>query len=97
MPVDFLKIDGAIIRDFMFDPLDRTLVRVINELGHLLGKETIAKHVESMDVVDELKTMGIDHIQGYVYSHPQSLEDFAHFLGPRLVVVPSDPARRGIA
>jgi two-component system, chemotaxis family, CheB/CheR fusion protein len=95
MPVDYLKIDGAIVRDFMFDPVDRSLVRAINELGHLLGKETIAKYVESMDLVEELKKMGVDHVQGYVYSQPQSIEDFAHVMGPRLVVVPSGSNRRG--
>ena len=96
MPVDYLKIDGAFVRDFMFDPIDRTMVRAINELGHLLGKQTIAKYVESLEVVDELKKMGVDHIQGYVYSQPQSLDDFAQVLGPRLVVVSSGTGREGI-
>jgi diguanylate cyclase (GGDEF)-like protein len=97
MPVDYLKIDGAFVRDFMFDPIDRTMVRAINELGHMLGKQTIAKHVESHEVVAELKKMGIDHIQGYVYSQPQSLDDFAQVLGPRLVVVRSGVGRHGSA
>jgi len=96
MPVDYLKIDGAFVRDFMFDPVDRTMVRAINELGHLLGKQTIAKYVESLEVVDELRKMGVDHIQGYVYSQPQSLDDFAQLMGPRLVIVPSG-GRQGIA
>jgi EAL domain-containing protein (putative c-di-GMP-specific phosphodiesterase class I) len=89
MPVDYLKIDGAFVRDFMFDPIDRTMVAAINELAHLLGKQTIAKYVESMEVVHELRKMGIDHVQGYVYSQPQSLDDFAQVMGPRLVVVTS--------
>jgi diguanylate cyclase (GGDEF)-like protein len=96
MPVDYLKIDGAFVRDFMFDPVDRTMVKAINELAHLLGKQTIAKHVESLDVFDELKRTGIDHIQGYVYSEPQSLEDFTQVLGPRLVVVSSGDDRKDI-
>jgi diguanylate cyclase (GGDEF)-like protein len=96
MPVDYLKIDGAFVRDFMFDPIDRTMVRAINELGHLLGKQTIAKYVESLEVVDELRRMGIDHVQGYVYSQPQSLDDFAQVMGPRLVVVPSGGGRQVI-
>jgi diguanylate cyclase (GGDEF)-like protein len=96
MPVDYLKIDGAFVRDFMFDPVDRTVVKAINELAHLLGKQTIAKHVESLDVLDELKKTGIDHIQGYVYSEPQSLEDFTQVLGPRLVVVSSGDDRKDI-
>lgn len=97
MPVDYLKIDGAFVRDFMFDPIDRTMVRAINELGHLLGKQTIAKYVESLEVVDELRKIGVDHIQGYVYSQPQSLDDFAQVLGPRLVVVSSGTDHKGIA
>jgi EAL domain-containing protein (putative c-di-GMP-specific phosphodiesterase class I) len=80
----------------MFDPVDRTVVKAINELAHLLGKQTIAKHVESLDVLDELKKTGIDHIQGYVYSEPQSLEDFTQVLGPRLVVVSSGDDRKDI-
>ena len=97
MPVDYLKIDGAFVRDFMFDPIDRAMVRAINELGHLLGKQTIAKYVESLDVVDELKKIGVDHIQGYFYSQPQSLDDFAQVMGPRLVIVPSGGNRQDIA
>ncbi len=97
MPVDYLKIDGAFVRDFMFDPIDRTMVRAINELGHLLGKQTIAKYVESLEVVDELKKIGVDHIQGYFFSEPQSLDDFAQVMGPRLVIVPSGGNRQGIA
>jgi diguanylate cyclase (GGDEF)-like protein len=97
MPVDYLKIDGAFVRDFMFDPIDRTMVRAINELGHLLGKQTIAKYVESLEVVDELKKIGVDHIQGYFYSQPQSLDDFAQLMGPRLVIVPSGTGRQSIA
>ena len=97
MPVDYLKIDGAFVRDFMFDPIDRSMVRAINELGHLLGKQTIAKYVESLEVVDELKKIGVDHMQGYFYSQPQSLDDFAQVMGPRLVIVPSGGDRQDIA
>ena len=97
MPVDYLKIDGAFVRDFMFDPVDRTVVRAINDLGHLLGKQTIAKYVESIEVADALKKMGVDHIQGYIYSQPQSLDNFTQVLGPRLFVVSSGAGRQGIA
>ena len=97
MPVDYLKIDGAFVRDFMFDPVDRTMVGAINELAHLLGRQTIAKYVESLEVVDELKKIGVDHIQGYFYSQPQSLDDFAQVMGPRLIIVPSGAGRQGVA
>ena len=87
LPVDYLKIDGIIVRDILSDPVDRAMVKSISELGQLLGNEIIAEFVETMDVAEELKRMGINHLQGYAYCQPQSLDDFAHLMGPRLVIV----------
>lgn len=87
LPVDFLKIDGMFIRDILSDPVDHAMVRSINELGHLLGKETIAEFVETMELADELKQIGIDYAQGYAYSPPQPIENYVHVAGPQLVVV----------
>jgi EAL domain-containing protein (putative c-di-GMP-specific phosphodiesterase class I) len=42
-PVDFLKIDGSFVREILRDPIDREMVRSINEIGHLTGKQTIAR------------------------------------------------------
>ena len=89
LPVDFLKIDGAFVRDIMSDPVDYAMVRSINELGQLLGKETIAELVETLDVADELRRIGINYVQGYAYGKPEPLDNFVHARGPRLVVVSS--------
>ncbi|MEA2094972.1 MAG: EAL domain-containing protein [Pseudomonadota bacterium] len=89
LPVDYLKIDGMFVRDIMSDPVDRAMVKSINELGHLLGKKTIAEFVETMDVAIELKKIGVDYAQGYAFYHPQSLDDFSQVMGPRLFVVSS--------
>jgi predicted signal transduction protein with EAL and GGDEF domain len=40
--VDFLKIDGSFVKGVLHDPIDREMVRSINEIGHLTGKQTIA-------------------------------------------------------
>ena len=45
-PVDFLKIDGSFVKEILHDPIDREMVRSINEIGHLTGKETIAEFAE---------------------------------------------------
>jgi EAL domain-containing protein (putative c-di-GMP-specific phosphodiesterase class I) len=63
------------------------MVKSINELGHLLGKETIAEFVETFELAKELRKMGVNYAQGYVYAKPQPLSDFAQAMGPRLVVV----------
>lgn len=87
LPVDFLKIDGGLVRDILSDPVDHAMVRAINKLGQLLGKQTIAEFVETDEVARELRKMGVNHMQGYVFAHPQSLEDYAQVMGPRLVLV----------
>jgi EAL domain-containing protein (putative c-di-GMP-specific phosphodiesterase class I) len=63
------------------------MVRAINKLGHLLGKQTIAEFVETTDVADELRKMGVDHMQGYAFAQPQSLDNYTQVMGPRLVLV----------
>jgi diguanylate cyclase (GGDEF)-like protein/PAS domain S-box-containing protein len=48
-PVDFLKIDGSFVKEILHDPIDREMVRSINEIGHLTGKQTIAEFAENED------------------------------------------------
>ncbi|HTD75304.1 MAG TPA: EAL domain-containing protein, partial [Steroidobacteraceae bacterium] len=33
-PVDYLKIDGSFVKEILHDPIDREMVRSINEIGH---------------------------------------------------------------
>jgi EAL domain-containing protein (putative c-di-GMP-specific phosphodiesterase class I) len=89
LPVDLLKIDGAFVRDILADPVDFAMVRSINELGQLLGKQTIAKHVETDTLAEELRNMGVNYMQGHACGKPQPLDHFITFQGPRLVVVSS--------
>ncbi|MCW8844374.1 MAG: EAL domain-containing protein [Gammaproteobacteria bacterium] len=70
-PVDFLKIDGSFVREMLHDPIDREMVRSINEIGHLTGKRTIAEFAENDEIITMLRGMGVDYAQGYGVSEPQ--------------------------
>ena len=70
-PVDFLKIDGSFVKEILHDPIDREMVRSINEIGHLTGKRTIAEFAENEEIITMLKGMGIDYAQGYGVSEPK--------------------------
>ncbi|MDH5501656.1 MAG: EAL domain-containing protein, partial [Gammaproteobacteria bacterium] len=70
-PVDFLKIDGSFVKEILHDPIDREMVRSINEIGHLTGKKTIAEFAENAEIITMLRGMGIDYAQGYGVSEPQ--------------------------
>lgn len=89
LPVDFLKIDGAFVRDILSDPVDYAMVRSINELGQLLGKETIAEFVETTELADELERMGVNHVQGHAFAKPRPLNNYTLSQAPRLVLVSS--------
>ena len=72
-PVDYLKIDGSFVKEILHDPIDREMVRSINEIGHLTGKKTIAEFAENEEIIAMLKSMGIDYAQGYGVSAPQKI------------------------
>jgi len=72
-PVDYLKIDGSFVKEILHDPIDREMVRSINEIGHLTGKQTIAEFAENMEIINMLRTLGVDYAQGYGVSQPQRI------------------------
>ena len=69
-PVDFLKIDGSFVKEILHDPIDREMVRSINEIGHLTGKRTIAEFAENVEIITMLRGLGVDYAQGYGVSEP---------------------------
>ncbi|MCC7412898.1 MAG: EAL domain-containing protein [Gammaproteobacteria bacterium] len=73
LPVDLLKIDGSFVRTIASDPIDLAMVRSINEIGHVMGKITVAEFVEDADVLTQLRTLGVDYGQGYGIARPQPL------------------------
>jgi len=70
-PVDFLKIDGSFVKEILHDPIDREMVRSINEIGHLTGKQTIAEFAENAEIIEMLRSLGVDYAQGYGIATPQ--------------------------
>lgn len=76
LPVDYLKIDGMFIRDINEDPIHLAMVQSINEVGHLMGMETVAEFVENDEIVKVLREVGVDYAQGYGICPPRPLEIF---------------------
>ncbi|MBV6285980.1 EAL domain-containing protein [Pseudomonas aegrilactucae] len=71
LPVDFLKIDGSFVKDMLDDPINRAMVEVINHIGHVMGKRTIAEFVETPLIEQALQEIGVDYAQGYLIERPQ--------------------------
>jgi len=70
LSVEFLKIDGMFVKDIENSPVDKAMVKSINEIGQVMGKKTIAEFVENQQIVDVLQEIGVDYAQGYFYSIP---------------------------
>ena len=74
LPVDYVKIDGSFVRGILHSPTERAMVQSINQIAHVMGKQTIAEFVESEALLDCLRAMGVDFAQGYAIGRPQPLK-----------------------
>ncbi len=75
LPVDFIKIDGAFIRQITEDNFDYALVRSITEMGHFLDKHIVAEYVSSQEILDLVTEIGVDYAQGYHIGKPSLLDN----------------------
>jgi len=75
LPVDFVKIDGGFVRDIVHNTEDFAVVKSINEIAHLMGKQTIAEYVESQEILHKLQEVGVDYVQGFWIEEPVYLEE----------------------
>ncbi len=73
LPVDFIKIDGAFVRDIDQGQSDLAIVKSIHEIGAALNKKTIAEFVENDSILNILKGIGVDYVQGYGIERPKPL------------------------
>lgn len=75
LPVDWLKIDGVFVRDIANDRDDYAVVKSINDIGHFLGKRTIAEYVKDQPTLDMVREIGVDYAQGFGISPPLLMDD----------------------
>jgi len=75
LPIDFLKIDGLLVKNILDDPTDYTLVKSINEMSKSMGKRTVAEFIESPRLLNAVKDIGIDFAQGYHIGEPELIEN----------------------
>ena len=73
LPVDYLKIDGFFVRDMVEDRINFELVKSINDVGHVMGKKTIAEFVENEATLRALREIGLDYAQGFYIEKPKPI------------------------
>ncbi len=70
MGIDFLKIDGTLIKNLLHDEKSQTLVKAIVHFSRELGIKTVAEFVEDEAIFHTIQDFGIDYSQGYYFGAP---------------------------
>ncbi len=73
LPVDYLKIDGVFVKEMDINQEDYAIVKSITEIGHFMDKKVIAECVENERILELLKEIGVDYVQGYHLCKPYPL------------------------
>ncbi len=74
LPVDYVKIAGVFVKNIEDDTEELALVRSINNVGRVMGKQTIAESVENEAILGKLREIGVDYAQGYFFGPPTPIE-----------------------
>jgi len=67
-PVDILKIDRSFVEGLGTDEQDRAIVASVIDLAHGFGLTTVAEGVETVEQLSELRSLGCELGQGYLWS-----------------------------
>jgi diguanylate cyclase (GGDEF)-like protein len=76
LPVDTLKIDRSFVVEMVSAAGGLTLVSVIINLAHALKLHTVAEGVETEEQLRQLRLLGCDEMQGYLFGKPVPVESF---------------------
>ena len=71
LDVDFLKIDGSIIKNILTDKNAEIIAKTLVDFAKRLEIETIAEFVETKEIFDKVSELGIDYSQGYFLGKPE--------------------------
>lgn len=83
IPASEIKIDRSFISMLCSSQSDRIMVNSTIQLAHSLGRKVVAEGVESQEIMDELRRMGCDIVQGYHTGRPVPLDALLKRLKPR--------------
>ncbi len=73
LAMDYLKIDGSIIRGLGEDHMNEAMVSAMISLARTMDIRVIAEHVENESVFEVVRQMGVDFAQGFAVGRPEPL------------------------
>ncbi len=73
LPLDFIKIDGALVQDLASNFETQAMVKKLVEQANKSKIETIAERVEDANTMAVLWQLGVQFIQGYFINAPEEV------------------------
>jgi EAL domain-containing protein (putative c-di-GMP-specific phosphodiesterase class I) len=70
LPIDFLKVDGSLIRKLISSEQAQRKLRAIIEVARRVGYGVVAECVEEPEIIERLKFFGVDYAQGFAVAEP---------------------------
>ncbi|RKS73994.1 diguanylate cyclase (GGDEF)-like protein [Motilibacter peucedani] len=77
LPVKTIKIDRSFVTDLGRDSRDAAIVRAVVALAADFNLNVVAEGVETVEVADQLRVLGVNRAQGYLHSRPLPAAQFA--------------------
>ena len=74
LPVDCLKIDRSLVKGVGYETEDTAIIRAVVSLAHSLGITVTAEGIETQDQLTQLREVGCDQGQGYLFARPVSAD-----------------------
>jgi EAL domain-containing protein (putative c-di-GMP-specific phosphodiesterase class I) len=75
--VDFVKVDGSIVRKILTSEIARTKMSAVVRVAEALGIGVVAECVEEQDIMLRLKALGVSHVQGFGVIQPHPMDSIA--------------------
>lgn len=69
-----VKIDGSFVRDIHTSRRSEATVKAIIQVAKSIGADTVGELVETPEIANELRELGVDYAQGYAFHRPEPLE-----------------------
>jgi diguanylate cyclase len=80
LPVDAIKLHGSLLSRLGSDPQEAPVLGAVVDLAHALGLRVVAEGVEREAQLNELRALGCDGAQGFLFARPVPEEDVESLL-----------------
>ncbi|WP_044415930.1 EAL domain-containing response regulator [Halarcobacter anaerophilus] len=75
LDINYVKIDGSLIRGINESKNQQIIVKTIDEFAKKFGFKTVAEFVSEEEIYNEVKEIGVDYSQGYYFDAPLSYDE----------------------